>query len=143
LSLTNVTLATDTWQSTDTTTSNSPRRYYRARLLDFAPDSLAGKTLVATVTNAGPFVVTLVYDASTFRQTGGDPQSGTYSYTKTGPATARINDLTTAPPEFAGSTSETVLTFTSPGAGTFVSQSFRPGGESDTDSGTFLIRESP
>lgn len=59
LNLTNVTLTSDPWRGIDTSIANTQQRYYRARQLNFAPDSFAGKTVVATVTNAGPFVVTL------------------------------------------------------------------------------------
>jgi hypothetical protein len=89
LTLTNVTLATPTWEYTDPAATGASQRYYRARLPDFAPDALAGKTVVATVTNLGPIVVTLADDASTFTQLDPGPQSGTYTYTNTGPVLSR------------------------------------------------------
>ena len=144
LSLTNATLTSYTWQFADASATHTQRRYYRARQSDFAPDYLNGKTIVATVTNTGPFTVTLVYGFGTFTQTNGiETQMGVYSYIKTGPVTARINDQTTAPPDVAGNTSTAHLTFTSPTGGAFVSNYSDPGGPVETSTGTFQISDSP
>jgi hypothetical protein len=144
VSLTNTTLTSDTWRFVDSSAGSIPQRYYRARQLDFAPVSLNGKTVVATVTNDGPFTVTLVYGFGTFTQTnGGDFQTGTYAYVKTGPVTAWISDQTTAPPELAGNTSTAQLTFTSPSGGVFVSNNATPGDAIETAIGIFQINDSP
>ncbi len=143
-SLTNTTLISDAWHFEDTSSANAHQRYYRARQLDFAPDFLNGKTIVGTVTNIGPFSVTLVYGFGTFTQTNGlQTQSGTYSYFKTGPVTAWISDQSTASPEVAGNISTTQLTFTSPTEGAFVNNSFTPGDPIETAIGTFQLSNSP
>ena len=99
---------------------------------------------MATVTNTGPFTVTLAYAAGTFTQTNGsETQYGVYYYVRTGPVTALINDQTTAPPEVAGNTSTAQLTFTSPTGGTFVNNSFTTGDPVETAIGTFQIGNSP
>lgn len=145
LNLTNVTLTSDPWRGIDTSIASTQQRYYRARQLNFAPDSFAGKTVVATVTNAGPFVVTLVFAAHTVTETnGGDVQTGTYSYSRTSPVMAMLNEWLTSPPDVAGDASQTQLTFTSPAGGTFVSISYSdPGDLPETALGTFQISDTP
>lgn len=142
--LTNFTLTSNTWQGADASASSDPMRYYRARQLEFAPDSLAGKTIVATITNPGPFTVTLAYSFSTFTQTNGpDVAYGNYSYTRTGPVTAWIYDQMTAPPDVVGDTSRSQLIFTSATNGTFVNNAFTPGEPVETSIGVFQIINPP
>lgn len=141
---TNVTLTAETRPWVDTSVHGVSQRYYRARPLDLAPSSLAGKTIHATVTNVGPFSVTLAYDTDTYTQTNdGEMQSGTYVYAQTGPRTALVSDRTTAPAELAGDSSTAYLTFTSLAGGTFVNNSFDPEGEVETVIGIFEINDSP
>lgn len=121
-----------------------PTRFYRARRLDFAPAGRNGKTIVATVTNAGPFTVTLVYGFDTFTQTnGGDTQEGRYVYTRSGPVTAWLRDVITSPPDLAGETSTAQFLFSTPTQGIFVSNSLEPGEPVDTVSGTFEMLPDP
>ncbi len=142
--LTNIVLTADHSAFADPGGTLDARRFYRARQLDYAPDHLIGKTIVATVTNTGPFTVTLAYGFSTFAQIeGGDPQEGQYIYTRSGPVTAWISDVVTAPPDLAGETSTVQLRFSTPVQGIFVSNSLESGEPVDTVIGTFELLLGP
>ncbi|NOS70096.1 MAG: leucine-rich repeat domain-containing protein [Verrucomicrobia bacterium] len=93
----------------------------------FAPNAIAGYSIIATVTNVNgtgipPVQVTNVYGATTFSQTGPNSDntySGTYTYTRTGLDTGTVIINKTAPPDQVGEMTTNLLVFTSPLTGTF------------------------
>ncbi|HMP82276.1 MAG TPA: immunoglobulin domain-containing protein [Verrucomicrobiota bacterium] len=114
--------------------------------VEYAPASIAGIAVLGVITNtegvAMYAVVTNTYDVTTFSLLGPDADynyNGNYTYVKTGPNTATIYTIKTAPPEQAGETGTNYLTFTSATNGLFVYNWPLGGGGYGTQLGTFQI----
>lgn len=119
--------------------------------LDYAPDTIAGDTVVITITNDNGTVlppmfhvsVTNVFGTTTFAQTGppndtNNTYSGTYTYTKTGTNTGTIRTVKTTPVSQAGETATNRLTFSGLTNGTVV-HTFQFPDSSGTQSGPFRV----
>ena len=112
----------------------------------YAPVSIAGDTMVITITNSDNAtvyaLVTNLFSVSTFDQFGPDSNntySGNYFYTKTGTNTGMIYTVKTSPPPVAGETGTNVLTFASPMNGSVVHTWPKGGGSYGVQIGAFQI----
>jgi hypothetical protein len=114
--------------------------------VNYAPVSIAGDTVLITITNTDNVpmyaVVTNYFYITTFDQLGPDSNntySGNYSYTRTGANTGTINTVKTSPAQVAGEMGTNILTFNSLTNGSVVHTWPKGGGGYGVQFGTIQI----